>query len=124
MRKQDYFRIVENDNFGAYQKIKREKFKAFLFPPEVKDGFNYQLQDSAVKQKPETEKNDVVVLLNNLELDQMRVQESLDALVEDLEKQKPAIIVVFGNFISKQNADIMSFEEIQELLGYFGGIVR
>jgi len=96
--------------------------KAFLFPPEIKDGFH--LQDTPAKPKPEQEKNDVIVLLNNLELDQMRVQESLEALVEELEKQRPAVIVVFGSFVSKRNAESMSFEEVQELLGYFGAIVR
>lgn len=72
-----------------------------MFPPEIKDSYNYQLTDSAMKPKPETEKNDIVVLLNNLELDQMRVQESLYQLVEELEKLRPAIVVVFGSFVSK-----------------------
>lgn len=53
LRKQDFFRLVNNDNFGSYQKIKQEKLKAFLFPPEVQDSFNYQLTDSAMKPRAE-----------------------------------------------------------------------
>jgi hypothetical protein len=77
-----------------------------------------------VSNKDDVEKNPIVVMVSNLELDENKTQEALCKFVEGLEALKPDIIVLIGNFISAKNIDSDSYDSFRSKFEYFGTIIR
>lgn len=111
------FKINEQDYFGSYTRMTEA-----LRQNRLEGSFN-----ETVKLPPTVEESNYdpcIVIVNQIEIDQARQYNAIKSLFQGLESMKPEMLVLVGKFISNENNESATHEQLRDHFEQLGSVVR
>lgn len=109
--KQLKFQLNEQDYFGSYSKMTEQMM-------------DNKPKTEAPKEQAETNLEQCVVIISQIEIDKAKHSNALEQMFRGLDDMCPEIIVLMGNFLTRENSENQSTDKIKHHFEALGQMIR